>query len=73
MSDISFQVKQIYSKLLQSKQDRWDTQKASLRSSIDSLCKFITALASLPQEGSAPDLTVWFQHLHQLVNSTDTI
>ena len=63
------QVKQVYSKLLESKQERWTAQQAALKSSITGLAKFFTALQSLPSEGSPPDFSVWFEHLHQQVRA----
>jgi hypothetical protein len=65
-------VKGVYSKLLNTKEDRWTAQKAALKSSIQGLAQFISALASLPYSGlggtaDAPDFSIWFQHLHQLV------
>ena len=59
------QVKQVYGKLLQSKMERWDARKALLQSSIESLFKFIAALASLPGSGQPPDFTKWLDHLHK--------
>ena len=67
---VCMQVKQVYSKLLESKQERWTAQQAALKSSITGLAKFFTALQSLPSEGgSPPDFSVWFEHLHQQVRA----
>lgn len=54
----------MYSKLLQTKQERWEAKKRNLRSSIDNFSRFVTALASMPQNGPPPDLSAWFDHLH---------
>ena len=60
----------MYSKLLESKQERWTAQQAALKSSITGLAKFFAALQSLPSEGgSPPDFSVWFEHLHQQVRA----
>lgn len=63
------QVKQVYGKLLCSKQERWQAQQAALHSSVSGLAKFFTALskASLSDE-DPPDFSVWFEHLHQQVS-----
>jgi len=67
-------VRGVYSKLLESKEDRWTAQKVALKSSIQGLAQFISALASLPYSGlggaaEGPDFSIWFQHLHQQVTT----
>lgn len=61
------QVKRVYNKLLQSKEERWKARKALLNGSIDSLSRLIVALTSLPENGTPPDLSGWSAHLHSQV------
>ena len=75
LSILALQVKGVYSKLLETRADRWNAQKVALKGSIQELAHFISALASLPQPSAgtrtapidAPDFSSWFEHLHQQV------
>lgn len=69
IAQLEFEVKEVYSKLLETKQERWHAQQAALKSSITGLAKFFTALQALPQADSPPDFSAWFEHLHRQVRA----
>ena len=49
--------------LLESKADRWHTQRTALIESIENLAAFYQALQALPRSTSTADLSEWFEHL----------
>eukprot|EP00884_Botryococcus_braunii_P002738 jgi/Botrbrau1/12465/Bobra.0169s0012.2 len=64
---LEYEVRRVYTALLDSKEERWAEQKTALADSIADMAAFYQALRALPRTTVPPDMPEWFARLLQQV------